>query len=294
MVASNGDLSGLMSRSPEIKPNGVHLRVLGRTGGMDTHSGYDGYDYGSIIFSGGYDRMIGDGFLAGVSGGYAQTNADYKDAGGSDSSLESYTMGLYGTWFKDDWYMDTVIAGTYNQYDISRQIPFLNSTASSDPTGYTLSAKTAGGRRYQTGDYGLTPMISLEYTRFHQNGYTESGAGAANLTLKAISSNFLESGIGGKIDRSWETDFGRIIPELSAMWMHEWLTQNRNLTVSMTGMPGTVFPQTTAETAKDAFRFGAGIRAIHDKGMSITLRYQGEIEEHASSQSLMCEAQVLF
>ncbi|SDL12668.1 outer membrane autotransporter barrel domain-containing protein [Maridesulfovibrio ferrireducens] len=294
MVASAGDLAGLMKRDAEVKPNGVHMRVLGRTGGMDTHGGYDGYDYESIIFSGGYDRVIMDGFLAGISGGYAQTDADYKDTGGSDSQLGSYSLGLYGSWFKDNWYVDTIFAGAYNEYDMNRPIPFVNRTATADSIGYTMSAKTAGGYRFETGDYGLTPMLSMEYTRFHQDGYIESGAGAANLSVEDINSNFLASGLGVKIDRSWETEFGQIIPEISAMWMHEWLTQDRNLTVSMTGMPGTALSQTSAKTAKDSCRFGLGIRAINNKGMSFTLRYQGDIEKHAASQSLMCEAQIVF
>lgn len=36
--------------------------------------------------------------------------------------------------------------------------------------------------------------------------------------------NSLETGLGLKIQRSWKTDFGRIVPEISAMWMHELLS----------------------------------------------------------------------
>jgi len=294
MVAANGDLAGIMYRQPDHKPNGLHMRVLGKTGDMQSHDGYDGYDYDTFALFGGYDRVVREGFLMGVSGGYALTQADYKDIGGSDSQLDSYTLGLYGTWFKDDWYVDTAFAGAYNQYDISRKIPFLSRTATSNSNGYALSAKTSGGHRFEAGKYGLTPMASLEYTRFHQNGYTESGAGAVNLSVEAIKSNFLESGLGGKIDRSWDTDFGRIIPEVTAMWMHEWLTQDRNLTYNMTGMPGTSLSQTTAEAANDALRFSAGLRAIHNDGLVLSLRYQGEVESYATSHSLMVEAQVVF
>ena len=98
-------------------------------------------------------------------------------------------------------YVDTIFAGAYNTYDINRKIAFLGRTATADPNGYTLSAKTAGGRRFKTGEYGLPPMLSMEYTRFHQQGYTESDAGAANLMIEDIDSNFLASGLGGKMNR---------------------------------------------------------------------------------------------
>jgi len=78
------------------------------------------------------------------------------------------------------------------------------------------------------------------------------------------------------------------------MWMHEWLTQDRSLTYNMTGMPGTALSQTTAEGANDALRLSAGLRAIHDDGLALSLRYQGEVEAYATSHSFMAEAQILF
>tara|TARA_Y100001954_G_scaffold137204_1_gene146275 strand:+ start:1977 stop:4697 length:2721 start_codon:yes stop_codon:yes gene_type:complete len=294
MVASIGDMSGVLSRSSEYRPNSLYLRAMGRTGSMDTHGGYDGYSYDSMIFSGGYDRMLGDNFLAGISAGYAETEADYKDVGDSGSTLESYTLGMYGSWFEDGWYVDGILAGAYNEYDINRQLSAMGTTAKSSPSGYSLSAKTEAGYRFDMGGYGLTPIASLEYTRFHQDGYTESGAGVANLIIDDMDSNFLESGIGGKFDRTWVTDSFHIIPEVSLMWMHEWLNQSRDVTYSMTGMPGTAFSQKTAEGANDSLRLSAALRTVFESGFSAAVRYQGEVEEHGRSHSLMLEGQWAF
>ena len=294
MVASVGDLSGVLSRSPEHRPNSLYLRAMGRTGSMDSYGGYDGYSYDSILFSGGYDRVLGDSFLAGVSAGYAETEADYKDVGDSDSTLESYTLGMYGSWFKDAWYVDGILAGAYNEYDFNRQLSAMGATATSSPTGYSLSAKTEAGHRFDFGSYGLTPTASLEYTRFHQDGYAESGAGAANLIIDDMDSNFLENGIGGKFDRILATDSFQVISEVSLMWMHEWLTQKRDITYSMTGMPGIALSQKTAEGANDSLRLSAALRAVFNSTVSTALRYQGEVEEHGRSHSLMLETQIAF
>lgn len=294
MVASIGDMSGVLSRSPEYRPNSLYLRAMGRTGSMDTHGGYDGYSYDSMIFSGGYDRMLGDNLLAGISAGYAETEAEYKDVGDSDSTLESYTLGMYGSWFEDGWYVDGILAGAYNEYDINRQLSAMGATAESSPSGYSLFAKTEAGYRFDIGGYGLTPIASLEYTRFHQDGYTESGAGAANLIIDDMDSNFLESGIGGKFDRTWVTDSFHIIPEVSLMWMHEWLNQSRDITYSMTGMPDTALSQKTAEGANDSLRLSAALRTVFESGFSAAVRYQGEVEEHGRSHSLMVEGQLAF
>ncbi|TDT92121.1 outer membrane autotransporter protein [Pseudodesulfovibrio indicus] len=293
-VASLGDLSGLLNRSPEQAPNGVHLRALGRNGSMDTHDGQTGYDFDTFLLSGGYDRMVGDDLLFGLTAGYAVTGADYDDPGGSTSRLDSYTLGLYGSWFRDGWYVDGLLSGTYNDYDLTRELPALGRTAKSDPEGYALSAKTEAGYRYELGSWGLVPMASLEYIRFHQDAYTESGAGAADLSIGKTNSNFLESGLGGSVDYTWETPYGMLIPELSAEWLHEWLTQSSDLAYSLTGMPATKLSQSVAQPDKDTLRLGAGVRYLMDNGLALGARYQGELEEHARSHSVMLEGWYVF
>ncbi|BDQ38279.1 secreted serine protease [Pseudodesulfovibrio nedwellii] len=294
MVASIGDLAGVMQRTSDYWNNGVHMRAIGRTANMETHGNRVGYDYGSLILSGGYDRVLNDGFLAGISGGYSKTNAEYKDAGESESEADSYTLGFYSSWFEDNWYVDTIVSGSYNKFDIERKIPFLGRTADADPDGYSFSAKVAGGYKYMLSEYGLTPIASLEYTRLHQGKYTETGAGAANLTVEDVDSNFLESGLGFKVDRAWVTDFGQIIPELSAMWMHEWFSQDDDLTVFTSGAPDVALSQRISSAADDSLRFGAGAQFIHNDGLAMALRYQGEVEEYAESHSFQIEALYVF
>ncbi|WP_022665369.1 autotransporter domain-containing protein [Desulfospira joergensenii] len=295
LTAAIGDLSGLLGRSPEDNPQSLYLRTAGRTGSMDSHGGQSGYDHQTFILSGGYDHVLGNSVLAGISAGYGTTQADYDDQGGSRSAMDSYALGVYGSWFRNDWYVDTVLAAIYNRHDLHRELPALDATATADPDGHTLSAKTEGGYRFETGTWGLTPRASLEYTRLHQDGYTETGAGAANLVMGDTDANFLESGLGLTVDRTWETGWGMIIPELSAMWLHQWLTQDRAITYAMTGLPGTVFSDTLAEASEDTLRLGAGVRFLLDeKNLILTARYQGDLEEHARSHSLLAEVQFVF
>jgi outer membrane autotransporter protein len=295
LIAAMGDLSGLLGRSPQDHPQSLYLRTAGRTGSMDSHGGQSGYDHQTFILSGGYDHVLGDSVLAGISAGYGTTRADYDDQGGSRSVTDSYALGVYGSWFKGHWYVDALLAAMYNRHDLHRELPALGATATARPDGHTLSAKTEGGYRFETGSWGLTPRASLEYTRFHQDGYTETGAGAANLIMGDTDSNFLESGLGLTVDRTWKTGRGRVIPELSAMWLHQWLARDRAITYAMTGLPGTVFSDTLAEASQDTLRLGAGVRLLLDeKNLILTARYQGDLEEHARSHSLLAEVQYVF
>ncbi len=116
LLASAGELAGLMGRQPDELLGGLHLRLLGQTGKKDSHNGYAGYDSHTIALSGGMDRMLPHGFLtdkflAGISMGYADTDVTYADTGKSHTHIETYSMGIYGSWFDKNWHVDTTLAG---------------------------------------------------------------------------------------------------------------------------------------------------------------------------------------
>lgn len=67
----------------------------------------------------------------------------------------------------------------------------------------------------------VPPKLSLEFTRFHQDVYTETGAGAATMVIDATDEDCAETGLGGSTDYTRKTDWGLIAPEFSAIWLHE-------------------------------------------------------------------------
>ncbi len=299
LLASNGDLAGLMGRQRDDKSNGLHFRLLGQKGGVDSQDGFHGYDYDTTGLSGGLDTMPAAGlfnknFLAGISLGYASTAADYKDAGKSCADMEIYSLGVYTTWFDRGWYVDTTLAGAFTNYEIRRVIPFLNRRAESDSSGHTLSAKTAGGYRFNAKNFGLTPMISLEYTRFHQDDYTETNAFGANLSVDALDTNSLRTGLGARIDHTWETGFGCIRPEISAMWMHELASPDNYIDMSMAAIPGVTYPVAMAGPDRDFMVLGMGATVVNNPGIALSLKYQGEFLKNAHSHSLIFDFIRLF
>ncbi|MCP4608983.1 MAG: autotransporter domain-containing protein [Planctomycetes bacterium] len=296
LVAYTGDITELIDQRPvdSDRPNAVYLQTLGKSGSLNSHDGYDGYDYETTGLTGGWDRMLGKEFLAGINFGYAKNKVDYLDTGNSNADVESFNTGLYGTWFRQNWYLEATLSGAYNKSGANRNITFLGSTAKSNAEGYTLSGKLDYSYRFAFGETGLSPRISTEYMHFYQDNYTETGAGAANLSVDSLTNKSLQTGLGIKLDHRWRISQATIIPEISAMWMHEFLNRDRQYNVTMSGAPGTVFSQTMAAAEKNSFRFCAGITAIHVYGLSLSVQYQGEVEKHAKSHSLSGELLWLF
>lgn len=296
LLAYAGDITELIDRRPvdRDRPNAVYLQALGKSGSLDSHDGYDGYDYKTTGLTGGWDRMLGMEFLTGFNFGYAKNRVEYLDTGKSNADVESFNTGLYGTWFRQNWFFEATLSGAYNKSDANRNITFLGSTAKSDAQGYTLSGKMDYSYRFAFGSTGLSPCISTEYMQFYQDSYTETGAGAANLSVDSLTNKSLQTGLGIKLDHRWRIGQATIIPEVSAMWMHEFINRDRQYNVTMSGAPGTVFSQTMAAAEEDSFRFGAGITAIHVFGLSLSVQYQGEMEKYAKSHSLSGELLWLF
>lgn len=294
-LASAGDMAGLFDRQPDQKPHGVFIKTLNQKGTRDSEIGYTGYDHDTMGFSGGIDRVFSKRFLAGISLGYAKNNVDYKDAGGSHTDVSNLGTGVYASLFDNQWYVDALFSGTRNTSHANRNIAFLNTTAQSEQEGYTMSGKLGGGYRFIFNDIGLSPLLSLEYMYFQQDAYTETGAGSANLSVESLSSNSLKTGMGLKLDRTFKPNqWWSLTPEVSARWMHEFIDQNQDIQVSMTGVPGRIFSQETTGPRDDSLRIRAGVTAQYETDFALLFHYLGEFEKDAQSHGLTCEFQYFF
>jgi uncharacterized protein with beta-barrel porin domain len=108
-------------------------------------------------------------------------------------------------------------------------------------------------------------------------GYNETGAGDINLQVKAQGYNFLESGIGVKVDRDFKYRDAVYVPEVHTKWLHEIsnpaLVQNAAFTT-----PGSSsFTTQGMKTADNTYNVGAGLTLFScdcsDKKLSVEAVY---------------------
>ncbi len=295
LLASTGSLAGLFDRRPHDSPYGVFVKSLHRSGSRDSYQGYTGYDHDTMGLSAGLDRVFSESFLAGVSLGYAQNDLDYEDEGGSHANVDNLGAGLYGSLFSRQWYVDAHLSGTRSTSHVNRNIAFLNRTAQSDRDGYVLGGILDSGYRFSTHRMGISPLVSVAYRFFHQGGYTETGAGSANLAVDSMTGHSLKTGLGVKLDRTFNPDQRwTLIPEISGRWVHEFIDQDRDVEVSMAGMPGQIYNQELLGPKDDALRIRAGVTAFYERKLALLFHYIGEFEHGAESHGMSCELQYFF
>lgn len=188
----------------------------------DDTSGYSA-NYNGLLF--GSDRQINDRWRIGGMFSYANTSVDGKDDNaGSSVNLKSYGLIPYASYTADDWYLNLLGGVVQHQYDTRRLIDFagVNGVATGDFNGLqsVLSAQVGYPIRLDSQTM-LTPIAGVNYSRLKQDGYTESGGAGTALSVASSKSYSLTSDLGAKLERSYDSSYGRFEPSVQLTWRHE-------------------------------------------------------------------------
>ena len=200
-------------------------QAFGGKATQDQHDGTSGYsaNYNGLLF--GSDHLINDAWRVGGLISYANTSVDGRDDNaGSSVNLKSYGLIPYASYTADDWYLNLSGGVVQHKYNTRRLINFtgVNGVANGDYNGLQSVLATQVGYPIRLDEQTvLTPIAGLNYSRLKQDGYTESGGAGAALSVKSSKSYSLTSDLGAKLERSFDTSYGRIEPSVQLTWRHE-------------------------------------------------------------------------
>jgi outer membrane autotransporter protein len=277
---SNASIGDLLSRERRARAQlkyGLWLQPLGQWGDQNGKEGQAGYKYGMGGMGGGFDYLLSQNLIAGVGIGYFYTDVNLDQNSGS-GRINSFGGSLYGTYFTDRFYLEGVFAYARNKYDDSRNITIgsLQETANSSHYGNAYSGSLEGGYNLRAQEWIFQPFASLGYVYLDEEAFDEEGAGGASLRVDARQTSNLLSGLGLRVGHAFKVDTGSVIPELKASWLHNFDIDNRPITASFTGFPGTAFVVTGKDIENNGASVGAGITYLHKSGITISLDYTGE------------------
>ncbi|MGD0596648.1 MAG: autotransporter domain-containing protein [Sedimentisphaerales bacterium] len=245
--------------------NGWWLKGFGYSGNQDAEDGFTGYNTRTLGTMIACDTPIGLDTRAGLGFGYARStiNGETFDA---STEFDSYQAIAYIGHEDGPWFVNGSAEFGWNEYSSMRHIEFpgVDRRAKAEYSGqdYTAFAST-GFHLSAPQEFTITPLASLQYTRMHLNGYTEKGAGDIDLKAKAQDYDFLESGLGVKVERYFSDRNGTsYVPEGHFNWFRELsnpdLTQTAKYTVAGSG----AFTTPRLKTADDMFNVGGGLTLL--------------------------------
>lgn len=254
---------------------------LGGTASGDGNTQGFNYGFGGTVF--GVDRQFGDATVAGVAGSYA--GSQVRSASRLQSAqVDSLQVAPYLRRMFGPAYVFGVAGVSYDDYRTTRQLPGAV-TARGDYTGYQLSTYLEGGTTYALGRWNVQPLVNLQYIALQQDGFTETGAGGAGLTVGSSVNDSLRPGLGLRVARPTALGGVIVVPDVHARYAYELLDADRLVTANIGGVVGGGFLTAGNQLGRNFGLFGIGLNAAFTPRVGGYLGYDATTSDRSISHA---------
>ena len=272
-------------------PGTLWGEILGGTAHRDSNAQAAGYRAHEFGLATGFDHLFTPNLLGGVAASWVRAHSRGRDsASGQSSTLNSYQLTFYGTYRHGRAFVDGHLGAGWNRYQESRNIGFLGSTASARYDGYQTLVDGLAGYDFTVGGRGsmvVTPLAGLRWLRARNGAYSESGAGAADLSVGRQTVNSVTQQIGVKGSWLVNTAFGRLEPEVTLAWLHDYTHGAIPVSGSLGGQ---AFVTTTPRISANGARIDIAATLMRSAQLSIRAEYDGDLRSGYQSHTGIIKA----
>jgi outer membrane autotransporter protein len=237
-LAMNGGspgLNGALAGLPDALAHaGGWFRATGSFASLGGDTNAPGFDAQGGGFLAGFDRPIGDDYLAGIAAGYTHTNLTQST--GSGGTLDTPRLMVYGSALLGRVTVSGAAGYAYDSVSAMRPNVAPGTGASADFSGQEATAAVQASTHLDFHGVTLTPAGGFNYVHLSQAGFTETGAGAFDAAVSAKDVDSLRPFIGIAAAKSFVTTYGlTLTPEADLTWTHEVLSAARGSVLSVGG-----------------------------------------------------------
>jgi len=272
MVGVPSAVSPHRSDRDELWAMGVHL-----SGALDETPSTAGFDYSGNGFVLGRTWKRGSAASFGLHAGYVDGTTKQRFSN-NRVGTDTYRVGGHASWNKGSGYVDGVMDYCWSRNNSSRTIGFtgINRTTSAQFDGDELSAYVEGGYVLPFRSAFVQPQLGLLYRHFTQDGYTENGAGALDLTVARTTLDSYQTSLGMRLfKRCKRRDKSLLVPDLVLRWAHEIGDIDMRTAESFVGT-NTTFVMTGRRRDRDSLQGRVGVTAYTTKSWDLDFSYNGE------------------
>ncbi len=236
------------------------------------------YGMGGVVA--GLEHWADDNHLVGMYGGYVGSAITVNN--GQNGTMNGGQFGAY-LFGNDGFNYYTVLGGVeFDDDATTRRFGFGTGTdAISDINSSTLSdwqtfAYLERGMSFESGNHVFQPFAGLQYIYVRQNSFTEIGATnpALDLSGSGDTTNSLRSMLGTRMQWAMTSHSGRrTLPELHAMWVHEYLDTSSGLSATIVPIGGAPFIVQGLDMGRDWGVFGGNFTWEMVNGWSMFVNY---------------------
>ena len=234
----------------------------------------------------GIDFDIGGESIFGVAFG-STLAMGALDAGGitSGNTIDGYLMSLYGGHrLGEHVHLNAQLSYAEHHFTGTR-LPTdeLHFTRAYEQNSDAFAAKFELGRDFVYGGLRPEAYTSISYRRLNEESFDEVGAYGLSLSVDERDTMSLETELGMRIARSFDTAAGMLHPRLDMAWVHDFYAGENAVTAHFSDLPDYRFDVPIGVRGSDALRFGGGIDLIGGKFM-LTLGFETDLR-HGTDRS---------
>lgn len=299
--AARGFLGGVADQLSGPRAGGAQVwgQAYGRFGSVrgdgDAH-GFSGSASG-VIVGVRHDFTAETSLGAAIS--YGHTDFSLHDLSQS-AAVDAGALALYGEQRSGVWFFDAAASVGYAGGDSTRSIalPGVARRAHGSFDGATTAALASVGARFDAGGgLRVEPSVGVVYSHVARGGYTESGAGGADLAVSAQDQDAAQSLVGVRFSKAFRlAPFGLAQGAFSAegrvSWAHELGAPAPRAREGFAAAPGGDFTLAGADPGPDAALFGGHVAYQLSARLSLYGDYQATLSQHQTDHAVSVGARL--
>ncbi|MBS1174874.1 MAG: autotransporter [Burkholderiaceae bacterium] len=272
------------------------IQPLGTWSNQQNKGGIAGYDGTTLGVIGGVDKQIDAATRVGFSASYARNNLTGNEQSNTrhTATVNMYQLFAYGKYgLNDSSALGGYIGSGYHHVDGTRPIPFAGLSAHSSYGGIPVMSGIGYSYYWRpTNNLTITPQVRVDYSRQHEQGYTESGADALNLKVQGQTAQSLLIGAGSKIEYQ-STPSAKLY--LQFMLGYDALARKRNkIDSSFASTPDSNFVTNGMPRARASISTGLGLSYQPNDQTNLSLSYNLEKSSKYLNQGVGVSLRRLF
>ncbi len=274
---------------------GLWLRGYGVFGDRETQSESPGYQYRIYGTGFGVDYKFTDELLLGITGGYSDGQVDYFSSR-DESEITGTPIGIYGSWFTESGYVDSLISYTPMEYETTRYVDLTSEKLEGQFDGTETSAYLEAGRNwFLSKDWLVQPMTSFQYSYLSLDSYTESG-GVSALGFDDHCYQSYKGSLGMKAKKQFlnETKDKNLTFELRGRWVHEFGDTKSNINANFASNPSAIFKISDKGLPRDSAILGIGLKQIEKQNMMYYVDYDISLNREDTSHIISAGLKYLW
>lgn len=269
--------------------------AAGYQGSQDTVDNVPGYRYDAWSFTAGLEKRFSGTTGAGFSLGSSRTNISGRDTAASKTHIDAIGPAFFAGALFGRFRIDAVSAYSYNRYHSDRAIAFGNvsRTARSDHGGNQFSGMIDTGYWFKPAERTvLEPVAGFYLSYIDEDGFRETGAGAANLTVDARTNWAFRSHLGSQLRQDLRYGDIRMNIELAALWLHDF-DRGSDVTASLSSLRESASIR-GIDSDRDAAELRARVSLHKGSGFIVSVEYAFMVSPDSRENSLQLGFKWLF